>query len=330
MGLKSAKIECNDPNQGSLLPNYLLDALDDTDVERFEDHLMNCEYCRQQVVEATPAIHVIRELREPIAEQMVRESAGFDAEVARLRRRSGWVKSLADPLRWIGDWLGGAVKNPYLRYGLATAAVVVLTIMTRVWTLFGPSPAPPELVMQYPWDTSNVVPPPDTLSPPPLEPPIARWDPSTLLAVKVFTYDSMMNRTAGGSVDPLYEEAMRFYAQGQYGKAAGGLKKYVDSRKGKLGRRDYDQHALVYLGVSRLMQNHPTEAAAALKPALKIGRGPIDREEILHYLAAADLKRRSIPEAVAYLDTLRSSGGKYAEQARQTLDSLRVRGVLDN
>ncbi len=70
------KLKCNDPELGILLHAYELDILPEEDAERFEIHLLECEFCFEQLRDFERAANLLasdEEVKELIRESVTEE-----------------------------------------------------------------------------------------------------------------------------------------------------------------------------------------------------------------------------------------------------------------
>ena len=54
------ELECIDHSTGNLIAQYELGLLDTEDRDRFEDHLMDCEFCRSEIEQMMPIAHILK------------------------------------------------------------------------------------------------------------------------------------------------------------------------------------------------------------------------------------------------------------------------------
>lgn len=71
-------MKCINPNDGSLLTQYLLNLLNDEDRCRFEEHMMSCESCRLDLSKADPEIAAIGAYKDRIVEALHAEGISFE------------------------------------------------------------------------------------------------------------------------------------------------------------------------------------------------------------------------------------------------------------
>ncbi len=110
-----------------LIPAYALNAVDDADRRRIQEHLPNCPDCSQQVAEYMPVVEMLPYAApqvEPPAELKYRVLAAFPA-VARPP-----AAPLVDRVLARFDWVRALFRSP--AYSLAA---LVLVVAVAIWSL---------------------------------------------------------------------------------------------------------------------------------------------------------------------------------------------------
>jgi len=122
-------MECNHPNDGSLLIQYILNLLNDEDRCRFEEHLMNCESCRSDLSKADPEFAAIGAYKERIVEALHKEGISFERlrrELISAKRKKGIFQEFLGELSETVDWL---FRTKRLALVVGAVAIVLLTVL---------------------------------------------------------------------------------------------------------------------------------------------------------------------------------------------------------
>lgn len=91
---------CTDPEIGKLIFMYELKLLSGDERERFEDHLLSCEYCMDEVWRFSPVIAGMEKHREQILAELEREEAVETLPRPYIEKNLGlfvWLPSLFRP-----------------------------------------------------------------------------------------------------------------------------------------------------------------------------------------------------------------------------------------
>ena len=68
--------ECTDPTIGELLHAYELDFLEGEEVERFKLHLLDCEYCSEELKAFDPQVELL--FKDPDVRALIEEGVTVD------------------------------------------------------------------------------------------------------------------------------------------------------------------------------------------------------------------------------------------------------------
>lgn len=110
---------CTNPELGSLLHGYELSTLSESDAVRFEDHLVECGYCVQQLSAPSAFPPMLSRYRSDVVTELKRSGDSFEAQVNRYNAKESAPGFFARFLR-----------SAYTRYALAP--VVAVGILTFV------------------------------------------------------------------------------------------------------------------------------------------------------------------------------------------------------
>jgi tetratricopeptide (TPR) repeat protein len=101
-------MKCVQPDDGSLLTQYMLNLLNDEDRGRFEEHVMSCESCWQELSEADPKLCTIGVHRKQLLETLHQEGISFEGlreELLAPEKRTGILQEFLDDLTSAIGWL---------------------------------------------------------------------------------------------------------------------------------------------------------------------------------------------------------------------------------
>ncbi|HEX7344445.1 MAG TPA: zf-HC2 domain-containing protein, partial [bacterium] len=131
--------DCTNKEIGRLITLYELDQLSEKDRRRFEEHLLACPHCLQELQEMLPLISTMRDSRVEIRQTLAGEGMSFaeeeEALLEKSRDRAG--ESLIESFYGMIKRLLTDVRRPVV---WAPAAVVALILIFMLpW---GPSPNP--------------------------------------------------------------------------------------------------------------------------------------------------------------------------------------------
>ena len=96
--------ECNDPQLGALLISYALGTLNDAAAEKFEQHLLHCSSCQQELSEATPILETLAASREQLVQRAHEEQEDFESQYNRLihiKEAAAEHAASGKPRRWM-------------------------------------------------------------------------------------------------------------------------------------------------------------------------------------------------------------------------------------
>lgn len=120
---------CIDTKIGNLIVQYEFGTLDAEEIEKYEDHLMECEFCRVEVEQMTETAQLIRGQKRAIREAMMGESK---ATTLTEPHRADSSKNLRNQINRILDAIGGLFTLPNIykpALALATVSVLVVLLM---------------------------------------------------------------------------------------------------------------------------------------------------------------------------------------------------------
>ncbi|MFH1144993.1 MAG: zf-HC2 domain-containing protein [Candidatus Eisenbacteria bacterium] len=291
---------CTDPSAGNLLAGYELGALTDEECARFEAHVRGCETCLEALYETAPEMAVLRGHPEEVisrwrvharavgdeASSVVPSSVGDGASAASPAipavRRPGPRSRIARSMRMLKDALGSS-RHSY-RFWLPAGAMATAAVIAVV--LFGGRG------ISY----------------------------RGLALVEPLPYTHMSLRGPEMSErERDFREGMEAYNAGDHATAARILERAVAGadeawRQGVQAR--------LYLGVSLLLSNRPSDALPHLQ-RVKTSSLRAQADRASWYLAQAFLLMEDPARALAELEPLAAGGSSLAEPAARQIEAIK-------
>jgi tetratricopeptide (TPR) repeat protein len=71
--------QCSNGSQGALLARYELGTLNEAERNRFEEHLLDCQFCSDALMEMLPLMATLRQNRQAIVSSLHRDGISFNA-----------------------------------------------------------------------------------------------------------------------------------------------------------------------------------------------------------------------------------------------------------
>jgi hypothetical protein len=280
-----------------LIGLYEFGVLEGPELDTFLDHLIECEYCYEQVYDMEPFMEAIREHREAVQRGEIEPDYEAFGKVFQEEDHGQALKhylAQASPRK-----KAAAAETPPFR--LTKQTVVAATLLVAVgaalgaWFLSGRSPA-----------TTVLAPTVD----------VARGGPSPWRDVVVPkpAYAPTSDQHLYRDVTIAFERAMTDYQTGNFRGAAQQLEALSELRLKNAAEVQF------YWGVSLLLADKTAEAVAPLHQAAELGVGP-QREESQYYLALAYLKSNRPDRALTQLEAVIDMGGAH----RAAAESLKRR-----
>lgn len=125
-------LECTDEEIGRLITFYELDQLGEKDRCRFEEHILECEFCFQELREMRPVVYIMREQKAQILERLAqggvrlaRQTPGA-LEARRSELRSRIFALIGEKFRQLA---GGFGRPVVWVPAVAVAALVLLLVL---------------------------------------------------------------------------------------------------------------------------------------------------------------------------------------------------------
>jgi len=130
--------ECIAPEVGALITQYEMGQLSDEERNRFEEHLMDCDFCRRELEETLPTISTMRRHKAEIVQGLHDEGISFESLKERLLAlsRPGQIQKTSPKYIW------EKILQGFRTFGrpriFVPAAVVVTALLLFVTLLHHP------------------------------------------------------------------------------------------------------------------------------------------------------------------------------------------------
>jgi tetratricopeptide (TPR) repeat protein len=276
-------MKCTDPSTGQLITRYELGELEPADRERFAAHLLQCDYCYNEVHSMAPFMAVFRERREAV--------------------RLGQVAS--DQTRL--PVAIGAIKTPpfWFRSPILAAASLLIMIGAGILALYVAKHSNAPEIAGPPGHASSV--PKGTGDGP------SSWpDLDIAKAAYIPLGEQSVLRTEKAAA--AFDLAMAAYQKSDFTAAAEQLQ--VVSR---LEPEHVEAH--FYWGVSLLLLGRSAEAIVPLRQTAQLSDGEF-YESSCYYLALAYLKTGRPQRALTELDAVIQLAGHHQAAAAELKDRV--------
>jgi len=271
--------ECRDPQVGELITQYEMGELSDEERDRFEEHLMDCDFCRRELEGMLPTISAMRSHRAEILKGLHEEGISFESLKKRLLAlpRSGRIKKTSPKYIWEKILQGLRVfSRPR---GWVPAAVVVTALLLMITLPLFHHPENPYL---------------------------------TYLSFDKLPYQPQKLRGEMASqAERFFHKGMNEYLRGNYRGAIGNLREAVE--------KDPDNGTWwLYLGVCYYLNHQGKQAIEALTRADGLTQYSLNVKS-RWYLAQAYLLQGDADRAIPLLERIRDQKREYATQADSLL-----------
>jgi tetratricopeptide (TPR) repeat protein len=270
---------CTDEKTGALRIQYELGQLKNAERERFEEHLLVCDFCFRELSESAPWTAALLEKRAEIRENLRRQGLTFESQKALYMRSlpaSTGAESKSEN-RWF-RLLRRLKAGPKPVILLPAGAVALLALFLLI---FRPSPEPSSPYL-------------------------------SLLQFEPIPYESSVVR--GGSdneAELRFQEGMIRYQKGDYAGAVKVLKTAAASDPENGIYR-------LFLGVSYFLDRQADPAIQALSAADSLTQFSF-QEKTRWYLAQAYLLKSDANRAIPLLRWLVEQNGEYTARAAELL-----------
>ncbi|HEX7344511.1 MAG TPA: hypothetical protein VF398_09610 [bacterium] len=274
---------CIKEELGHLITFYEMDALREDDRLRFENHILDCPFCRSEVSRMFPLYRALDQSKSQVLARLQASGISFDS----IRRQILATIQRSEPIKTTGPSLwrrlilavqGMRLPGEVIPALAATALILLLILL----------PTHPPQVNPY----------------------------SAWLSFEKAYYQSVQDRAPGNAAaEAAFQKGMEFYQENNFKAAAGLLATAVqeDSLEGRYW---------LYLGISYYLDHQARRAVAALTKAESLS-DPAQRNRARWYLAEAYLLQQDTVRSMPLLQSLVNEGYEYSEEADSLLIRVR-------
>lgn len=282
--MNTDKPTCIDPVRGSLLMHYAMNNLSESEREEFEEHLIACEACQDELIEHEHEFAALAEGREHI-----KEARPHSAAPAR-RRSSIWY--------------------------FAAAALGLVAVLLWVNRVDNPTPdivenIKPDSTLQVKRDSLIVR---DTVTPPP----IRDVSVAHLAIIRPLAFDLSTSRSPESAARKLMSRAKTDYENGHYAEADSLLQQAARLTNVQNERLEI----ALYSGVTAALSENYTRAVGHFLESQRRDPQPRRLSQIKWYFAQVELKRERSVSAKKLLAEVIAINGDYLQEAKAQLASL--------
>ena len=283
---------CKNPQIGKLIAHYEAGLLDDADCSRFEEHLLECDFCVEEVERMYPVATALLANREAIRQGLAQDGITFDALRERLApaTRSKQRRGVFAPIREQVLGLREALRRPPVLWtAVGTAAAMILLVVTFQF-VGRPNESPAD----------------------------RRWVP--FLSFQALPYEGSLTLRGEGAVAGKedFDQGMEAYLQADYKRAAKYLKQAVGKSSGQA-------EWWLYLGVCSYLQRDAKQAIASLGRADGLAQGSL-KFRARWFLAQAYLLTADRDRAEPLLEWIVTQKRDYCKDASELLNRVRELG----
>jgi len=274
---------CSNEELGHLITFYEMDTLTEDDRLRFEDHLLDCPFCRSEVSRMFPVYRTLEQSKAEVLARLQATGISLDSIKQQILATSQRSKATEPSGQFLWRKLILAVQS--LRVpgevipALAVTALVLLLILL---------PTHPPQINPY-----------------------AAW-----LSFEKAYYQPQNDRAPSNTTaESAFQQGMEFYQENNF-KAAIGLLE-------KAGQEDsLDGRYWLYLGICYYLDHQAPQAVTALTKA-ELLSDPAQRNRARWYLAQAYLLEQDTVRSMPLLQSLVNEGFEYSEAADSLLIRIR-------
>ncbi|MCX6601837.1 MAG: hypothetical protein NT025_09815 [bacterium] len=286
---------CKNPEIGKLIAHYEAGQLDDADRNRFEEHLLECDFCVEEVERMYPVATALLANRDRIREGLAQDGITFDAlkerlaHAARGQQRRGVLAPIREQVLGLREALR---RPPVLWTALGTAAAMILLVVTFQFVV-RPNESPSD---------SRCVP---------------------FLSFQALPYEGSLTLRGEGAVAGKedFDKGMEAYLQADYRRATKYLRQAVNQSSGQA-------EWWLYLGVCSYLQRDAKQAMKALGRADELAQGRV-KLRARWFLAQTYLLNGDRDRAEPLLEWIVAQKRDYYQDATDLLNRLRELGSAD-
>ncbi|HEY3296110.1 MAG TPA: zf-HC2 domain-containing protein [bacterium] len=276
---------CTDLSLGSLLLPYALGTLDEPSAQRFEDHVLTCTACRDELTQAAKSLQTLSANRMTIV-QRLQENIVKQTAPSRRPSRVTWLLAAA----------------------LGLAAIVAILLLVNPLSDHK-APDKPQVAQQQP-------PPADTAAQQPAtDPEAARWAAVATTAKLPFAISTP--RGDGDPKEERFQQAMQPYVAGDMPAAETQLQRLSKEMPDK-------PEVWLYLASSAYLNNHLDLAAAAVRQGLSMDPRSTRKAEFRWLRANLELKKGNASQAQAWLHIILKDNTAMLTESQDLLNKIQA------
>jgi hypothetical protein len=289
--MKEHNLSCTDPDLGHLIAHYELGQLSDTERDAFEQHLLRCEFCAQEVEAMHDVANALLANREAIRRGLAEDGITFEALKRDLAApKPSWFRRFFGRI-WEALDMNKHTEQARIFWRATGVAVGIALVAVVVYVAVLNKETP---------STSPYVP---------------------MLSFRVLPYEGSLTLRGGEKIDgqEIFDQGMEAYVQTDYKKAAR-LLRQATSKTG-------DQPTWwLYLGVCQYLLRDPKAAIKTLSRADELAQGAV-KIRSRWFLAQACLLNGDRDRAEPLLEWIISQKRDHQEDAANLLGKLRQTGA---
>jgi len=281
--------QCKNEKIGNLITFFEMNLLSQKNTLRFEKHLLQCQYCQQELERSRKVIPALKQNKEAIAVEL--ENRGISIENDRrfltnkLREEQKSTLTISNGIREsFKKFMNTRVIIPV---GALIAGLIIFLILRP--SIFNANP-----YLKY----------------------LSYEKPASISASKPqLSISPMFERGVVSQSAQWYSQGLQLLRDDKFTEAAENLKKAVDANPEK-GRY------WLNLGICYYLNHQSVPAIEALSKAQEL-TGDVFLNTSRWYLAQAYLQNNESTEAIQVLETLSSQKYEYSEEAKALLAKIR-------
>jgi len=281
--------QCTNEEIGRLIAQYELGELSDEECDRFEEHLMECDFCLGELEQMRPIVSALRQDRVEIRDALRHEGISFETLKEELLSRSRVNRSVFGKVMQAATQALSSLRQTRVLIPAISMLFALVLIRMYYW--------PPHI------GTSETNPY------------------ERILTFESLPYQLLELRGTAGEADPSFDEGMKAYLEGNYGDAIVNLRNAVE-------KAPENGSWWLYLGVCYYLERDAKAAVKALARADTLAQFS-DKTRARWYLAQAHLLNGDANQAIPLLQWLIDQEKTYAGKADSLLRIVQSKQTLE-
>ncbi len=310
--------QCSNEEFGRLIVHYELGWLSDEERDRFEEHLMDCDACLQELEQMRPIIGALRRDRAEILDELHRDGISFETLKGELRSRSPVNRSVFGKVMQVAVQALSNLRQA--RVLIPAVALISALVLVRIYYLpHYLTTAKPEIPKTVPATRPDGEIPAGGSAPMEVYGHLGSY--GFILAFETLPYQPMKLRGTTGDAERSFDEGMEYYLRGNYRDAISNLNKAVE-------KTPENGAWWLYLGVCHYLERDAKAAIKALTRADSLTQYS-NKTRARWYLAQAHLLNDDANQAIPLLQWLIDQRKTYADKADSLLTGVRSIQTLE-